>query len=396
MKQIQSKKRNGNKKNIELLDLSESINVMIRRRITSHEERESSLSKLSPTCFSPIQNQHVCIDQKMKVDGISSQSLQFQSGKGDDDEAAAAGTPISPPYLSDLVKMQQRNDDDEITHHFEYDKKLDNVMSTFSSVDEKKLEEFRKRAAEGEKLDPRHVRSYMVTIFITLLFAAVILYQGTYCDGVERWPHHSDDYVDIPERAEMFRDYAKDVVPDLENFYVSSEARLSAMGSEFEASQNDEQIGENCTQYWVEKYRDIAGEMFNVSFTNPKDVRRVVDLLGLSGVELVENVLSTHLSSNVSTQSFFDDIEQCASQNHMVYMIACDVRDDVNLQLEFSRYSGHEEKWRLMFAFAVVLEELTRHAVSDSALYVDTHTNTLTHTHTSTSNSKIKLNVQHP
>ena len=44
--------------------------------------------------------------------------------------------------------------------------------------------------------------------------------------------------------------------------------------------------------------------------------------------------------------------------------------EDENLQLEFSRYFGHEKKWRLMFTFAVVLEELTSHASSDPVLYV--------------------------
>ena len=354
-----------NKKKEITMNMSDTINVVIRRRISNLEDTSDSLGY--KTSFSPIHN-NMFLNTNMQVDSYDNDTRVKSPPKGSTakTEKSDAEKPISPPYLRDIVNMKYE-DEDEMKRYFHSRTALDNVMSTFSSVDEQNLQNFRKKAAGGENLESGHVCSFLITILISLFCISLVLYNSTSCDGIERWPHHENGHVEIPERVEMFREYAEEVVPDLENFYVSSETKFSQMGS---AAVNVSQRGPECVQYWIQQYHGVADEMFNVSYTSPQDVRLIVDFLGLSGVEGVERVLSTHLSTKVSTQSFFHSIEQCATQNQILNRVACDVMDDANLQLEFRRYAGHEEKWRLMFAFAVVLETLTSHALSDPTLYV--------------------------
>ena len=304
----------SNKKEI-TVNMNDTINVVIRRRISNREESSESLRY--KTSFSPIQN-NMFINTKMQVDSVGDDNTQgSKTWSTTKTEKRNEDQPLSPPYLSDIVNMKYDHDN-EINKYFRSSKVHDNGMSTFSSVDEKNIQFFRKKAAEGENLESNHLTSFLITIIISAFFITLTLYQSTFFEGIQRWPHHDQDHVDIPDRVEMFRDYAEDVVPDLENFYVSSEMRLSMMGST--VANVSQENNQECVQYWNEKYHDVAGEMFNVSQTNPQDVRKIVDFLGLSGVERVESTLSTHLSTNVSTESFFQSIQQCASQNHLLYV----------------------------------------------------------------------------
>ena len=222
--------------------------------------------------------------------------------------------------------------------------------------------------ARAAKSGPSLGKQQALALAVLLLHAAVtflalvVSTQGGACGDTVRWKHDVD-HVDVPDGVEMYRSYAKKIVPDLQDFYRGQESVswFESLGSE---SVNDTTRNRRCTHHWMQQYLTYTSS-FNGTQIRQVDITRLLEILGIEHVESIRVKLEPLVQYPHIGKHFLSQVEMCANQNDYLVEMSCVAWDLRDTMTAFAAYDGYEDKWRMMFTFAVVVEILTRSAIED-------------------------------